>query len=269
LDLRDELGARAQQELLPFFLKSLVAERLYCKPRGYALDFQTMELMADPARLADSALDSALRQFPPLAALVHRQRLIEESIIQQANSQTEDSFHCTSIANSAGRSVFSALHAVPNPERFHVTIYEFDTKALDQVSQRAAIAGLSAQFTCIHTHLLSLVAGRLQASGPKEHLIFSVGLPDLLEDRFLLRVINSAYDLLAPGGRLVLGFCHSGWSERSLLHYILSLDLIYRTEREVNALFTQSHFGQPATKVRFETEHACFVAECVKPAPAS
>ncbi len=267
LDLRDELGARAQQELLPFFLKSQVAERLYCKPRGYALDFQTMELMADSARLADSALNAALRQFPPLAALAHRQRLIEEIIVQQAGNQTEGSFHCTSIADSAGRSVFSALRTAPNPGRFHVTIYDFDTKALDQVNQRAAITGLSSQFTCNHTHLLALVAGRLQVDGPKQHLIFSAGLPDMLEDRFLLRVINSAHDLLAPGGRLVLGFCHSGRPERSFLHYILSLDLIYRTEREVNTLLTRSHFGKPATKVRFETEHACFLAECVKSAP--
>lgn len=265
LDLRDELGGRAQQELLPFFLKSQIAEHLYCKPRGYALDFQTMDLMAEPARPEDSALNLALRQLPPMAALLHRQRLVEEIIIREAGSRTDGEFYCTSIADSAGRSVFSAIRAMPSAEHLHVNVYDFDTKALDQVVQRAAIAGRAAEFTCHHTHLLALVAGRLQDGGAKQHLVVSAGLPDMLEDRFLLRIINSSFDLLAPGGRLVLGFCHSGRSERSFLHYILGLDLIYRTEGEVNALLTQSHFGCPATTVRFEKEHACFIAECVKP----
>ena len=267
LDLREELGARVQQELLPFFLKSEVAERLYYKPRGYALDFQTMELIADGVRSEETALDAALRELPSLAALRNRELLLGEMILHLARSQTEGPFRFTTIADRAGRTAFSALSRTTAPEHLQVTVYDFDTKALDQVAQRSAVAGRAGQFACINTHLLALVAGRINAGRRDQHLVCSAGLADLLEDRFLLRVINSAYDLLAPGGRLVLGFYHSGQPDRSFLSYILNVDLIHRTEGEVNDLLAQSYFGRPATMVRFEAEHACFLAECVKPGP--
>lgn len=267
LDLREELGARVQQELLPFFLKSHIAERLYHKPRGYALDFQTMEMIADDPGAADSALDAALCQMPSLAALRNRERLLGEMIIHLARSLVEGPFRFTTIADLAGRTAFTALSRATDPEQLQVTVYDFDTKSLNQVAQRSAVAGRAAQFACVKTHLLALVAGRIQAGRRDQHLVCSAGLADMLEDRFLLRVINSAYELLAPGGRLILGFYHSGQPDRSFLSYILNVDLIHRTEGEVNDLLNRSSFGRPATTVRFEAEHACFLAECVKPGP--
>ena len=179
----------------------------------------------------------------------------------------EGPFRFTSIADRAGRTAFAALNRATDPGQLQVTVCDFDRWALDQVAQRSAAGGRAGQFACVDTHLLALIAGRLPTGRRDQHLVCSAGLADLLEDRFLLRVINSAYDLLVPGGRLILGFCHAGQADRSFLSHILQVDFIHRTEGEVNDLLARSYFGRPATMVRFETEHVCFLAECVKPGP--
>lgn len=268
LDLRDELGARVQQELLPFFMKSEVAARLYSKPRGYALDFQTMELLAESGSMENlSALDIVLRNLPSLVGLRNRERLLADMIAHLARGRADRTFRFTTIADRAGRATFSALSRAVDPEQFQVTVFDFDTKALDLVAQRSAVTGRAAQFVCLDTNLLALAAGRFVSAPHNQHLVCSAGLADTLDDRFLLRVINSAYDLLAPGGRLILGFHAASQPDRSLLHYVLNIALIHRSEGEVNELFTRSHFRRPAARVRFENEHSCFLAECVKPGP--
>ena len=43
--VKAELGARLQREILPFVLLTQTTERFYSKPRGYAGDFQTIDMI--------------------------------------------------------------------------------------------------------------------------------------------------------------------------------------------------------------------------------
>src|SRR5262249_38250594 len=45
ISVKVELGAKLQREILPYLLLTGTAERFYSKPRGYAGDFFTIELM--------------------------------------------------------------------------------------------------------------------------------------------------------------------------------------------------------------------------------
>lgn len=267
-DFRDELGARVQQELLPFLLRSELAERLYRKPRGYEFDFQTMGLIAgEPGlRSADCPLTESLRQLPSLAGLRNRERLMGDILREQAEGRPGEPLRCTLLADHAGRLAFSVLAGADDPKAFETVVLDFDGKALERIAHRAAVAGFVDPCVCTLAHLLSLTTGRFEPGGGNRHVICSDRLADTLEDHFLLRIIDRAYDLLAPGGCLLLGFCAEGSPDSGLLRYALGVSLFRRTERDVNQLLSRSRFGCPATRVRYEEEHAGFVAECVKPA---
>jgi CRP-like cAMP-binding protein/SAM-dependent methyltransferase len=265
VDLRDELGARVKRELLPLLGKCELANRLYSKPRGYDLDYETMELIGDEPRAEECpALSTALRQLPSLAGLWNRERLLADVLLDRAAARKNESVRCAMLADHSGNTVLSALARVDDSDRFEVSLVDFDKKALIHVTQRAAISGLAGRFACIDAHLLALTAGRFECGARSPDIVCCGGLADTLDESFLLRVIDRIYDLLSPGGCLIMGFYAKGQPDWSLLHYVLDVALIQHTEGEVNRLFGHSKFQSAATRVRYELEHACFVAECMK-----
>jgi len=263
-DLRDELGARVKWELLPILEKCALPRRLYEKPRGYELDYETMEMIGDDARFDECPVSSALRRLPSLAGFRNRELLLADVLFERAAERANESIRFSMLADHTGSAVLSVLERAGNSDRLEVSLLDFDSKALVHVLQRAAVEGLSSQLTCIDANLLALMAGRFEVGAHTPDIVCSGGLADTLEECFLLRIINRGYDLLSPGGCLVMGFYSSGQPDWSLLHYVLDIALVQHTEAEVNNLFRRSQFQRPATRVRYEPEHSCFIVECNK-----
>ena len=106
--------------------------------------------------------------------------------------------------------------------------------------------------------------GRHRLELPPQDLVYSVGLIDYFNDRFVLKLINYAHSLLHPGGRLILGNFHPANSSRAIMEYVLEWNLIHRTEDDMHNLFAASAFGRPCTRIRFEPLGVNMFAECVK-----
>ena len=263
-DLRDELGARVKRELLPILEKSALASRLYEKPRGYDLDYETMELIGNETHVEKCPISFALRQLPSFAGLWNRELLLADVLLEHVAENSSESISCSILADHTGNSILSTLARTEDPNRIGVTLLDFDKKALSKAAQRAAVAGVSSRFSCVDAHLLALMAGRFEAGVENPEIVCSVALADMLEECFLLRVINRIYELLAPGGCLIMGLYAAGQPDWSLLHYVLDISLVQHTETDVNRLFTASRFQSPPTRVRYEPEHTCFLVECRK-----
>ena len=84
--------------------------------------------------------------------------------------------------------------------------------------------------------------------------MYSIGLIDYFEDRFVIGLLDAIHDRLRPGGRVILGNFHPDNPTRAVLDHLLDWKLIHRTENDMNRLFEASRFGRPCDEIRFEAE---------------
>jgi extracellular factor (EF) 3-hydroxypalmitic acid methyl ester biosynthesis protein len=111
-----------------------------------------------------------------------------------------------------------------------------------------------------HANLVHLATGRSGLPLRDQNLVYSVGLIDYFEDRFVIALLNWIHGCLAPGGRVILENFHPRNPDRAFMDLILDWKLIHRSEDDMNRLFAASTFGRPCTEIRFEGEqikHVC------------
>ena len=72
------------------------------------------------------------------------------------------------------------------------------------------------------------------------------------------------YDMLKPGGEVVVGNFHISCGSRVFLDYMLDWKLVYRTEEDMKRLFSLSKFGSSEVSVDFESEGVNMLARCTK-----
>jgi hypothetical protein len=89
-------------------------------------------------------------------------------------------------------------------------------------------------------------------------------LIDYFSDNFVIRLLGYIHSKLRLGGRVILGNFHPRNPTWALMDHVLSWELIYRTEDEMNQLFEQSAFWRPCTNIRYEAQRINLFAECIK-----
>ena len=86
-----------------------------------------------------------------------------------------------------------------------------------------------------------------------------MGLFDYLSPRVARAVLNKLYQLLIPGGELLVGNYHVKNKDRWYMAYWMDWELVYRTEEELLDLLTVDDTAQK--KVFFEdTQNQMFLS---------
>jgi hypothetical protein len=137
-------------------------------------------------------------------------------------------------------------------------------QALAFVADKRDKAGLQSQMSLIPGNLLYLALGRQKLDLPPQDLMYSIGLIDYFNDKFVGKLLNWIHTRLRPGGTAILGNFHPCNTDKVLMDHLLDWKPIHRTEEDMNRLFTESSFGQPCTAIRFEAEGINMFASCVK-----
>ena len=92
-------------------------------------------------------------------------------------------------------------------------------------------------------------------------LVYSIGLIDYFNDKFVVKLLDFAFGLLRPGGRVILGNFHPRNPDKAFMDHVLEWRLIHRDESDMNRLFETSKFGRPCTNIRFEQQGVNLFAE--------
>lgn len=267
IHVREEVGARLKTELLPYLILTQTAERFYSKPRGYAGDFLTIEWIyrnqpSGAGRLGP-LLDQCFLNEPASRAVRNRRGLLAEEITNVLE-QTGGTVQVTSLASGPAQEVFDVLAKLDEPERLKATLIDIDLQALANVTDKARKLKQSRYIKPVNANLLYLATARQQLELPPQDLIYSMGLIDYFNDKFVIRLLDYVHGLLKPGGRVILGNFHPRNTTRALMDHILGWKLIYRTEDDMNRLFEKSAFKRACTRILFEDEGVDLFAECVK-----
>ncbi|MDJ0838318.1 MAG: cyclic nucleotide-binding domain-containing protein [Acidobacteriota bacterium] len=265
--IKDELGARIQREMLPYILLSGIAERIYAKPRGYAGDFMTIELLYenDPkgtSRLGP-LLDRCFLKEPAAIAVRNRRGLLKEEI-KKVLEKSQGTVRVTSLASGPAAELFDVFEQLEDTTRLKTTLVDIDLQALAFVGDKRDKLRLTRQMEMFNGNLVYLATGRQKMDTRPQDLVYSIGLIDYFSDKFVIMLLNYVHDLLKPGGKVILGNFHPRNTSKALMDHVIDWKLIHRTEEDMNRLFESSTFGKPCTEIRYEEQGVNLFASCVK-----
>jgi extracellular factor (EF) 3-hydroxypalmitic acid methyl ester biosynthesis protein len=254
-EVRQELGARIQREILPYMMLTKNAERWYSKPRGYAGDFLSIQWMYDgkpdgTGRLGP-LLDRCFLEMDAAQAVCNRRGLLAEEILKTLAERDEPA-RVLSMACGPARELFDVYEKLSDPTRLTSTCLDIDLQALAFVGDERDRRKLKGRMRLENGNLVYLATGRHKLDLPPQDLAYSIGLIDYFNDTFVVRLLNFVYDTLRPGGRVILGNFHPRNSTKAVMDFVLDWRLIHRTEADMNRLFEESKFKSPCDEIRFE-----------------
>ena len=268
LHIAAEIGKQMQREILPYLLLTRIGERSYSKPRGYAGDYLTIDMLYDNQPSGTGrvgpVLDSVILNVPTVRAVRNRRSLVADAIREILGTAAGRIAHVTSLACGPARELFDVFERLSHRGSLSAALIDIDPEALAFVRERRDRAGLENQMNLYGANLVYLATGRTTLDLPPQDLVYSIGLIDYFNDKFVLNLLNYVHRLLRPGGKVILGNFHPRNPDRAWMDYLLDWKLIHRTEADMDRLYAASSFGQPCTRIQFEGENINLFAECVK-----
>lgn len=267
-EVRQELGARVQREILPYMILTKNGERWYSKPRGYAGDFLTIDWIYDEkpegAGRLGPVLDRCFLDLHAAQAVRNRRALLVEEIDKTLAEKQGDRARVLTMACGPARELFDAYEKLSDPSVLAATCLDIDLQALAFVGDIRDRRKLKKVMRLENANLLYLATGRQKLDLPPQDLAYSIGLIDYFNDTFVVRLLDYVYDLLRPGGRVILGNFHPRNPTKAMMDYVLDWRLIHRDEADMNRLFAASKFGRPCDEIRYEPQRINLFAICAK-----
>jgi len=235
----------ACEDLRDLLRQSHLAERMLTWPRGYPGDFETIDLFYAGHATGHSELgrlvDAWIRAQAGPRALLRRPANLARVLSDRAAASGGGELRVLVVASGPVAEVFEFLERAPRREvRF--TCLDVDEDAHALVRRRAQERGLGERIETVTRNVLRLASGREALDLPPQHLTYSVGLNDYLDDRHSISLLNWMHGTLAPGGSALVGNLRRG-AEADFASTILNWPLAYREPEDLERLFAASAFG--------------------------
>ena len=219
--------------------------RTNLKPRGYAGDSEMMRMLYENDFRGSTIFARFMHchpvRTPAAQAVRNRVTLLAEQIGKLAAERPGKTLRVMSVACGPSWELREIFRKPADLERFHVTLLDQDASALGEA--QSVVAGIEADLggpvtaryvrdsvrTMLRTPDLADRWGRFS-------ILYSMGMFDYLTAPVASAVLRRLYDLLEPGGQLVVGNFHVGCKTRRYLEYWMDWVLLYRSEDEMHAL---------------------------------
>ena len=171
------LAAYVHGETYPYLGLSTLIDRSYTKPRGYAGDFLTLQMVYDDqpsgARRLGPYIDRWFLGIPASCAVKNRRKLLRDLIIGTAQDTDDRPAAVTSLACGPAREIFDIFDEPDHPE-IDATCLDIDDQALAYAQGIADRAGVTGRFTFVQANAVKLALGR-------ERLALARSRPGLLD----------------------------------------------------------------------------------------
>jgi SAM-dependent methyltransferase len=220
--------AHAELGRAPFY------QRTHTWPRGYAGDFETVEMLCYPQRfgtekrsLAEWAHEITLAS-PSVQQ--HRNKIVKQALVvlDKAIGATADTRILSAACGGCPdlRLILPLLRGFPG--RF--VLVDSDEHAL--AFSRGQLGALASSCDFVHLNVLRYLK-RAAMEGSSFDLVYAGGLFDYFDDRTLAFFVATAHRLLKPGGRLFFTNLAEGNLHLMLIRHFARWRLILRSEAAV------------------------------------
>ena len=264
----DALGSYVHGEVYPYLGLSTLIDRSYTKPRGYAGDYLTLQMVYDDkpdgVRRLGPYIDRWFLGIPASCAVKNRRRLLRDLIVDTARAAGGRTILVTSLACGPAREIFD-IFAEPDHPDIDATCLDIDDQALAYARSLAADAGVGGRVSFIQANAVKLALGRDTLTLPAQDLVYSIGLIDYLADHLVVKLLDWIYRSLRPGGLAVVGNFDVGNPDRAFMDHLLDWKLIHRSPQNLRDLFAQSEFGPAPVQIRRESTGINLFASARRP----
>jgi extracellular factor (EF) 3-hydroxypalmitic acid methyl ester biosynthesis protein len=244
-EVREATKEFTELVLTPELRKGAIWDRSYAKPLGYPGDFQIMNQVYDWERVGADAYEMLMHRVGLEVAECIRTRMevvrthIGDVVRERGHDRParitslgsgparEVEAYLSSHTSSGHRAEFSLIDQEEIALRYaHENTYPFVLRS----DGRIKVQGLNLSFT-------DILRGTEGLAGlPPQDLVYSVGLLDYLTDHRAKALVKRLFELLSPGGLLVIG----NMNECSLsnywpMEYISDWSLQYRGDAQMMA----------------------------------
>lgn len=235
-------GFYLRRLLWPYLIAGEFLRRSNLKPRGYAGDAEMMIMAYENAYVGTYVFNQLMHKHGvetrAAEAVRSRRRLVPRmlrEVVDRAGQVPPGGFHFLSLAAGPASELEEIVRDDQDAERFEVTLLDQDPFALDLARETvrrveaARGARLSVRYvqdsvrTMIRTRDLGRAIGR-------HHFVYSMGLFDYLSSPVARAVLAKTWEVVRPGGTLVVGNFHSSTPTRYHMAYWGDWSLWYRTE---------------------------------------
>jgi extracellular factor (EF) 3-hydroxypalmitic acid methyl ester biosynthesis protein len=242
---RDAVKEFTELVLTPELRGGAIWDRSFAKPLGYPGDFGIMNQVYDWQRVGGNAYEMMLHRIGLEVAecIKTRMEVVRSEIGNLISSRNDERVvRILSLGCGSAREVetWLARHRA-GPYRAEFTLIDQEQQALDY-AYRAAYPYVvrdqgRCRLNCLHMSFTDVLRGTSGLNAlPSQDFIYSVGLIDYLTDRRAASLVRRLYELLAPGGLLIIG----NMNETPLnnlwpMEFITDWSLHYRGEAQMMA----------------------------------
>ncbi|MDJ0720714.1 MAG: class I SAM-dependent methyltransferase [Desulfobacterales bacterium] len=237
-------GFYLRKQLWHFLMCAPFMARTNLKPRGYSGDSVMMKMLYDNRYEGDSTFARLMHKHPnehPAAQAVrNRRQLISEMLGHLKSGRPPSSGNKLRVLSVACGPAFELQDVLTSAEdcaKFHFTLLDQDKSALSEAA--SLLARLEKKYGAeVEVDLLNesvrtmLTTPKLDTMWGKFDYIYSMGLFDYLTPPVAKAVLTKLFQILRPGGEMVIGNFHISNPSRFYMEYWLDWVLYYRTEQE-------------------------------------
>lgn len=223
--------------------------RAYCKPRGYAGDFEMIDLIYRNAVCPEPRLtrwDMAWQGHGAAQAVRNRKdyflALLDRTTSRHGDT---DTVRVLDIASGPARDVAEHLQGRPQSP-CHFTCLDLDADAIAYARTLVQATGAGERVGFVNANALRW------HSDEQFHLVWSAGLFDYLQDNLFVRLLARLWQRVLPGGELVVGNFHPDNPSRPYMELFGNWHLLHRSPQQLRELAARA--GLPAEQTSVGAE---------------
>ena len=256
-------GFYFRKHLLKYILMAPFTELCLSKPRGYSGDFEIMNMIYANDYRGNSTLAKLLHKncvgHRSCQSVRERVALVAETLSNFQNRlsspQHAGDVKVLSVGCGPAEEIKKIINTSFDSQKYRISLLDQDPAALEAAA--ATIANVEQNVgSKISVEYLEwsvrtmLFSRKLKQKWGQFDFIYSLGLFDYLATRVAKAVMRRLFDLLAPGGEMLIGNFHVTNPARWYMAYWADWTLIYRTEKQFMHLFEND--GSSSAAVFFE-----------------
>lgn len=242
-------GFYFRKQVWSYILCGPLMRRPNLKPRGYAGDSEMMSMVYRNAYEGETTFGKLLHKYSVGIAtgnsVRYRIKLIPNMLQKTRETisvEPGEKIRVLSVACGPAWEVRDILASAQDFKDYRFSLLDQDQLALDEafelISDIEAKWGAKVQAEYVNRSVRWMFGKRtFEQDLGKFHFIYSMGLFDYLVARVAQAVLKKLYQLLIPGGEILIGNFHVSNHDRFFLEYWGDWHLIYRTENELKNLF--------------------------------
>jgi len=239
-------GFYLRRQAWPYIEAAAIMHRTNVKPYGYAGDAEMMRLIYEDRYVGESLFGQVMHKHavesPGAAAVRNRRRWVPRVLRELAKRwPAREPFRFFSVAAGPAWELQDVYQTPEDVARFHCGLLDQDPHALAAARDNLArIENAVDRKVRVEWHQDSvrtmLRARDLATRFGRQHFVYSMGLFDYLTPPVAAAVLSRMWELLLPGGTLLVGNFHVSHASRLYMEYWLDWALFLRTEETFLAL---------------------------------